>query len=1322
MASASQPAPPRRLLPEQVEAYLRSTLQERVMIIDGAMGSMIQTFRLKEEDFRGERFKDHGHDLKGDNDLLVLTRPDVILSIHTQYYEAGADLCETNTFNSTSISQADYHMQAVVYELNRAAAELCRRAADSVMAKDPSRPRLVAGAIGPTNRTASISPSINDPSARNVTFRELVDAYKEQVRGLVDGGSDVLLVETIFDTLNAKAALYAIEEYYDESRHARLPLMISGTITDLSGRTLSGQTTEAFYVSVAHARPLSVGLNCALGAKEMRQFLQRLSNIAECFVSCYPNAGLPNAMGGYDETPTDMATIVRDFGESGLLNFVGGCCGTTPAHIAAMAQAMIGVKPRVPRPPCPDLRLSGLEMLQITRETNFVNVGERCNIAGSRAFKNMILAGQYEKALAVASQQVADGAQVIDVNMDEGLLDGVAAMRKFLSIIVTEPSISRVPIMIDSSKFHIIEAGLQCVQGKCIVNSISLKGGEEEFLRQAATVKRYGAAVVVMAFDEQGQAADRDSKVRICQRAYKLLTERVHFPPQDIIFDPNILTICTGMEEHNNYAVDFIEATRIIKATCPLAKISGGLSNLSFSFRGLDNIREAMHSVFLYHAIRAGMDMGIVNAGNLVIYDDIPKDLLQLVEDAVLNRHAHATENLLARAELERQKGTQKKDAKDTLVWRQAPVEERLKHALINGIVDFIDQDTEEARKSMDRPLKVIEGPLMAGMSVVGDLFGAGKMFLPQVIKSARVMKKAVAYLIPFMEREKEERARQRQAAGLAAIESDSVASQYQGTVVLATVKGDVHDIGKNIVGVVLGCNNFRVIDLGVMTPCEKILQVARTERADVIGLSGLITPSLDEMVYVAKEMERQGFKTPLLIGGATTSRAHTAVKISPAYPSGFALHVLDASRSVVVVSSLLDKNNSEDFRQENRELYEEVREEYYAGLEDRKYLALVKARAQPSHVKWALARAPSAGGHAASPAAPAREAHAAAHACNGHHHHPHDQHGLEHKEPEREHQGPEWYTIPRPSFLGTKVLRQYPLEALVPYIDWNPFFQVWELRGKYPNRNYPKIFNDETVGAQARAVFEEAQAMLKSIVEKKLLEARGVVGFYPANAVGDDVVIYQDETRTTEVTRLCMLRQQAEKADPDAPYLSLSDFVAPAATKLPDYVGMFAVSCGFGLDAMVARYEKEHDDYHSIMAKALADRLAEAFAEKLHEEIRHTHWGYEKDKLDAEDLFRVKYKGIRPAPGYPSQPDHTEKRTMWSLMRIFEESGIELTETLAMMPAASVSALVFSHPQAEYFAVGKICKDQVQDYAARKKMPVAEVEKWLSPILAYDR
>ncbi|KAI8916519.1 5-methyltetrahydrofolate-homocysteine methyltransferase [Powellomyces hirtus] len=1251
----------------EVEAQLRKTLKERIMFIDGAMGTMIQRYRFSEEDFRTERFKDHPKDfLKGNNDLLSLTQPEAIYDIHCKYLEAGSDLVETNTFSSTSIAQADYLMQDLVYELNKVSAELAKKACDEYTKKDPSKPRFVAGAIGPTNQTLSISPSVENPSFRATNFDNMVISYAEQVRGLLDGGADVLLVETIFDTLNSKAALYAIDQIFDEEGYDRCPVLISGTIVDQSGRTLSGQTGEAFIASVSHGDPLAIGLNCALGADQMLPFLQNISKNNPTFVICYPNAGLPNTFGEYDQSAAEMAEQVRPFAELGLLNIVGGCCGTTPEHIKAVADMCKGYAPRVPPTMDPDtLIVAGLETLRINKDTGFVNIGERCNVSGSKIFAKKILNAAYEEALAIGRAQVEAGAQVIDVNMDEGLLDGKAAMTKFLNYIASEPDIAKVPLMIDSSNFEVVLAGLKCAQGKCIVNSISLKEGEADFIKKAKIVKRFGAAVVVMAFDEEGQAVEAQRKFDICARSYKILTEQIGFKGCEIIFDPNILTIATGLEEHNNYAVEFIESNRMIKANLPGAKISGGVSNLSFSFRGKEVLRQAMHSVFLYHTIQAGMDMGIVNAGFLTIYDDIPKDLLEICENAIWNRDPEVTEKLLHYAETHGKDATKGVEAAEE--WRNDGVEGRLKYALVKGITKYIVEDTEEARLKTDqypRPLNVIEGPLMAGMSVVGELFGAGKMFLPQVIKSARVMKSAVAHLIPFMEEER--------LANLAAggISDDDPNAAYNGTVVLATVKGDVHDIGKNIVGVVLGCNNYKIIDLGVMTPCDKILAAAVEHRADIIGLSGLITPSLDEMVYVAKEMERKGIKIPLLIGGATTSKMHTAVKIAPRYKNP-AVHVLDASKSVVVVSSLLDDKARDDFVDDIADEYEDLRAEHYEGLKDRRYLTLAAAKARKAKLTWKQETMP----------------------C-------------------------------KPKFYGTKTLNDYNLKDLIPYIDWNPFFQTWQLRGRYPNRGFPKIFNDETVGEEAKKLYDDALAMLDTIVNEKILRATAVIGFWPAHAVDEDVEIYADEkSKDKPIAKFFGLRQQAEKdSENDEPYYSLTDFVAPKETGLLDHIGAFAVSCGFGVDEKCLEYTKQHDDYSIIMLKALADRLTEALAEVVHADIRKEYWGYSPDeKLAPEEMLQVKYQGIRPAPGYPSQPDHTEKETMWKLMDIEKQTGIALTESLAMMPAAAVSAVVFGHKDAKYFAVGKIDKDQIEDYSARKNMPVADVERWLSSSLCYE-
>lgn len=1257
-------------------AYLYRLFQERIVMYDGAMGTMIQKYKLGEEEYRGERYKDYHTLVRGNNDMLSLTQPHIIKEIHQQYLEAGADLIGTNTFSSTTIAMADYDMEKDVYELNFESARLAKEACMESMAKDPTRPRFVMGALGPTNRTGSISPDVEDPSFRNVTFDELVVAYREQTKGLVEGGSDGIIVETIFDTLNAKAAVFAVREYFDEHNLTDIPLFVSGTLVDQSGRTLSGQTTEGFYVSMRHCKPFCLGLNCALGATQMRPFLQRLAKVAECFVHVYSNAGLPNAMGGYDDTPEDMARDNLLFAEEGLINMLGGCCGSTPAHIKAMKEATAHCSARpLPPPREPFMWLSGLEDLVVTKERfQFLNVGERCNVSGSIRFKKLIRNNDYQGAMDVAKQQAEDGAMVIDINLDDGLLDGMAAMQKFCKIAVTEPDVSKVPFMIDSSKFNIVEAGLKWVQGKSIVNSISLKVGEQEFKRHARIVKAHGAAVVVMAFDEQGQAADCESKVRICKRSYDMLVDEVGFPPEDIIFDPNILTIATGIDEHNNYAMDFIKGTQRIKEICPYCKISGGVSNLSFGFRGVNVIRESMHSVFLYHAVKAGMDMGIVNAGMLQIYDDIEAGLLKIVEDAVLNRHDGATEALLEAAEVEKEKALKNK-GKGTVEatgWRTQEVQARITHSLIKGIDQWVVEDVEECRQSFvvekKRPLEVIEGPLMSGMNVVGDLFGAGKMFLPQVIKSARVMKKAVAHLLPFMEAEKLEKMT---AAGIdpASVKEDDD-SQYAGKVLIATVKGDVHDIGKNIVAVVLGCNNYKVYDLGVMQPCDHILTKAKELNVDIVGLSGLITPSLDEMVFVAKEMSKAGCKLPLLIGGATTSKMHTAVKISPQYASADTpvIHVLDASRSVTVVGALLSERKA-DYVEELMEEYEELREEHYAGQEERNYLQFEKAQSKGLMIDFA--RRPPA---------------------------------------------------PAPVKPGVTVTTgMYELDDVLEYIDWNPFFQTWELRGRYPNRGYPKIFNDENVGEEAKKLFRDAQTMLKQIVQEKTLQLTGIVGIYPASRVGEDVEVYADASREEPLARFCMLRQQAEK-ETDDPYLSQADFIAPKESGLADHLGMFAIAC-MGCDEMVKKFEAMNDDYSKIMVQALADRFVEAFAERLHADIRKDIWGYAPEETVAgEDLFKLKYEGIRPAPGYPSQPDHTEKRTMWDLLNAAELTGIELSESLSMMPASSVSALVFAHPDSEYFAVGTIGKDQVSDYAQRKDMELETCEKWLSPILNYDR
>src|ERR1700761_9044665 len=1223
---------------------IRKELEKRILVIDGAMGTMIQRYQLTEADFRGERFRDHASDLQGNNDLLNITRPDVIRAIHAEYLDAGADIIETNTFSTQVISLADYHLQELAYELSYEGARIAREVADEYTKKDPSKPRFVAGAVGPTNRTASLSPDVNDPGYRAVTFDDLAEAYYTQVRGLVDGGSDMLLVETIFDTLNAKAALFAINRYAEESgKH--LPVMISGTITDASGRTLSGQTVEAFWNSVRHANLLSVGLNCALGAKEMRPHLEELSQKAEVFISAYPNAGLPNEFGQYDEIAHETAHQVDEFMKAGLVNIVGGCCGTTPEHIGCIAEKAAKYPPRVRPEIEPYLRLSGLEAVTLTPETNFVNIGERTNITGSPKFSKLILAENYEGALTVALQQVEGGAQVIDVNMDEGMIDSEATMVKFLNLMASEPDIAKLPIMIDSSKWTVIEAGLKCVQGKGIVNSISLKEGEEKFKEHARKILSYGAATVVMAFDESGQADSLARRIEICKRSYDILVNEVGFPPQDIIFDPNILTVATGLEEHNNYAVDFIEATRWIKQNLPYAKVSGGVSNISFSFRGNNVVREAMHSAFLYHAIAAGMDMGIVNAGMLEVYEEIEPELKGLVEDVLLNRRPDATERLTEYGEALKGVSTGAA-AKKEEEWRSRTVEERLSHALVKGIDTYIEADTEEARAKLGRPLLVIEGPLMDGMSVVGDLFGAGKMFLPQVVKSARVMKKAVAYLTPFMEAEKEAMA----AAGQEV--------RAQGKIVLATVKGDVHDIGKNIVGVVLACNNYEVIDMGVMVASEKILARAREENADIIGLSGLITPSLDEMVHVAREMERQGFKLPLLIGGATTSRAHTAIKIAPNY-SEPVVHVLDASRAVPVTTSLLSEDGKSAFVVAHREEYEKLRKSH--AQPKLKMVGIETARKRRTPIEW---RAED---------------------------------------------------IPTPSFTGVRALDNFPLATLRDFIDWSPFFHTWGLKGIYP-----RIFEHPEYGAQARQIHSEANALLDKMVAEKLITARGVYGFFPANAVGDDVELYTDNTRTKVQQRFHFLRQQANREGSE-PCRSLVDFIAPKETGLQDYIGAFAVTSGICLKELCDSYRAKNDDYNAIMAEAIADRLAEAFAECLHKKVRE-EWGYGKQEgLSNADLIEETYRGLRPAAGYPACPDHTEKGPLWNLLDVQKNTGMLITESFAMWPGSSVSGLYFAHPESRYFSLGKIDKDQVEDYAERKGMSVKEVERWLGPNLNYD-
>lgn len=1221
------------------QAKLAELLEERILVLDGAMGTMLQRYDLQEEDYRGEQFKDHPSDLKGNNDLLSITQPDLLAEVHRAFLDAGADILETNTFTATSISQEDYGLQDRAREISLAAARVAVREARAASTDD--KPRFVAGSVGPTNRTLSISPDVNDATFRNMTFDQLRASYYEQVDALIEGGVDLLLAETSFDTLNMKVAIYAIEEVF-AARGVRLPVMISGTITDRSGRTLSGQTIEAFWYSVAHARPLSVGLNCALGGDEMRPYVEALAGCATSLVSCYPNAGLPNAFGGYDETPAQTGATLRDFAANGWLNIVGGCCGTTPEHIAAIVEAVEGCAPRVRPDPDGIAHLSGLEPFDFRPEVGFVMVGERTNVTGSKKFARLIKAGDYESALEVALDQVRGGANVIDVNMDEGMLDSEQAMTTFLNLIATEPDVARVPIMVDSSKWSVIEAGLKCIQGKGIVNSISLKEGEEAFREHGRKILRYGAAVVVMAFDEEGQAATVQRKVEICQRAYRILTEEIGFPPEDIIFDPNILAIATGIEEHNDYGVAFIEATRQIKATCPGVHISGGVSNLSFSFRGNDVVREAIHSAFLFHAMKAGMDMGIVNAGQLAVYEDIPKDMLELVEDVVLNRREDATERLVTFAETV--KSTGKARVEDD-AWRQNSVQERLSHALVKGIVDFIEEDTEEARQQYDRPLHVIEGPLMDGMSIVGDLFGSGKMFLPQVVKSARVMKRAVAYLEPFMEKEKLENT----AGG---------ERQAQGKVLLATVKGDVHDIGKNIVGVVLACNNYEIIDLGVMVPCAKILETAKKQSVDVIGLSGLITPSLDEMVHVAKELTREGFDTPLLIGGATTSRQHTAVKIAPKYEEP-TIHVLDASRAVAVVSSLLSEGGKPEFAAKNIAEQDEIRRRH-AERQSRPLVSQEQARKHRLEIDWAaedVAKAP---------------------------------------------------------FIGTRVIEDRPLVDLVPYIDWTFFFHAWELRGKYPD-----ILQDPKVGEAARDLFANAETLLQQIVDERLLQAKGVYGYWPANSEGDDIVLFSDEARSRELARFHMLRQQETKFEGQKTYRSLADYVAPLDSGLQDYVGAFAVTAGIGTDELAGKFEKEHDDYRSIMTKALADRLAEAFAENLHEQARRD-WYAADETLSNADRISEKYRGIRPAFGYPSCPDHSEKTKLFEILGA-DRAGMALTESFAMTPAASVSGIYLGHPEARYFQLGSIEKDQIESYARRKGITAREAEANLRPNLAYD-
>jgi len=1271
---------------DSTRKYITELFNTQITMYDGAMGTMIQKQGkwLDETAFRGERFANWSCSVKGNNDMLTLSQPQVIKGIYKEYLESGSRMIGTNTFSSTTIAQADYKMESLAYELNYAGARLAREACDEITARDPTQPRFVVGALGPTNRTGSISPSVEDSSIRNVTFDELVVAYHEQVVGLMDGGSDILIVETIFDTLNAKAALYAIGEYLEQSG-MDIPVFVSGTLVDLSGRTLSGQTTEAFYASIRHSKPMCVGLNCALGAKQMIPFVKKLSDCAECFVHVYANAGLPNAMGGYDDTPADMASSYEEFFKPEWLNMAGGCCGSTPAHIAGI-KANIEAKGFKPRPLPPQRRpkmwLSGLEDLVVDDVHNhlgmpFLNIGERCNISGSLKFKKLMMNGNFGEAMDIAKQQVIDGAHVIDINVDDGMLDGMAAMQKFVKIAVTEPEVAKVPFMLDASKFEIVLAGLKWCQGKPIVNSISLKVGEKLFIEHATLLKKHGAAVVVMAFDEEGQAATCDEKVRICKRSYDVLVNKVRFPPEDIIFDPNALTIGTGMEEHANYGVDFINATKLIKEQCPYVKISGGVSNLSFGFRGVNIIRESIHSVFLHHAcMDSGMDVGIVNCHEMIAYDDLDPEMKVLSENLVFNKTADATEKMLQRTTYEKEMADLRKKGIDPnavpeekpVSWRDKECTERLSHALINGITEFIDKDVEEARTQASKPLDVIEGPLMSGMNIVGDLFGAGKMFLPQVIKSARVMKKAVAYLLPFMDREK--RAKMIAEGKDPDVVNDNDTSAFAGTFLIATVKGDVHDIGKNIVAVVLGCNNYKVYDIGVMVTCERILDEAQRLNVDVIGLSGLITPSLDEMVTVAKEMKKRGMTQPLLIGGATTSKMHTAVKVAPMFstPIHPVIHVLDASRSVTVVSNLLNANKTE-YVDSILEEYEEMREDYFASLENRSYLTMKEA--QDSRLKIDFVADPPA---------------------------------------------------PAPKQLGVHVVTK-SIDEVIPFIDWNPFFQTWELRGRYPNRGYPKIFNDDKVGSEAKKLHDDALAMLEEIRTSKCLHLKGIVGLYPANTVDtEDVEVYTDETRSEVAARFCMLREQSESDAPDKLYLSQADFVAPKESGVPDYLGMFAVSC-FGCEEQCAKYEEANDDYSKIMVQALGDRLVEAFAEAVHKDMRMDLWGFAPDEdLCESDLLKIKYQGIRPAPGYPSQPDHTEKSTMWNLMQVFEKTGIELSESLSMMPASSVSALVFGHKQCQYFAVGQITKEQVTSYAQRKGMEVEAVERWLSPILAYER
>lgn len=1225
---------------DPISARLAELLDQRILMLDGAMGTQIIARRLTEEDFRGHLFTGHPTLLKGFNDLLVLTQPALVEAIHHEYLEAGSDIIETNSFNANAISMDDYGMSHLAYDINKAAAAIAKRAADAVTRDNPKRPRFVAGSIGPTSKTSSMSQNVNDPGHRGVTYDALQAAYYDQAAGLLDGGADILLPETSFDTLNMKACLFAIAKLFDD-RKTRIPVMVSGTVFD-GGVTLTGQSLEAFWPSVEHFPMFSVGLNCALGGEKMRPYMEKLASLAPLYTSCYPNAGLPNEFGGFDETPEITAKLLREFAVNGWVNFVGGCCGTTPAHIHAIAKAVEGLPPRQPGEPSHLSTYAGSEALVIRPETNFVMIGERTNVTGSKKFARLVRSGNFEEALSVAKEQVAGGANIIDVNMDEGLINSEEAMTRFLHLVSAEPEIARLPVMVDSSKFSVIEAGLKCLQGKPIVNSISLKEGEEKFLKDASLVRRYGAAVVVMAFDEEGQAVTADHKVRVCQRVYRLLTEKVGYPPEDIIFDPNILAVGTGLEEHANFAVEFIEALREIKRTCPGAKTSGGVSNVSFAFRGNDVVREAMNAVFLYHAIRAGLDMGIVNAGQLAVYEEIPKDLLEYVEDVLLNRRPDATERLVTFSESVKRSGKAEAQAE---AWRTGTVEERLTHAMLKGVTDYIEADVEEARQKFDRALQVIEGPLMDAMNVVGDLFGAGKMFLPQVVKAARVMKKAVAYLLPFIQE---------------AAAATPAGVQNRRRVLMATVKGDVHDIGKNIVGVVLGCNSYEVIDLGVMVPCEKILQTARESKVDIIGLSGLITPSLDEMVHVAKEMEREGFQIPLMIGGATTSAKHTAVKIAPAY-HGPVVHALDASKAVTAADQLMTPEFLPEFERKNREAQEREREGF-ARRQQRTYVPYAQAVAKRFTIDWK-----------ANP------------------------------------------PMGRPAFLGRRVLLQFPLEEIAPYIDWSPFFMTWEMKGKYPG-----ILSDPKVGEQARKVFADAKELLSRMIREKRVTANAVYGFYPANSIGDDIVLYTDDSRSEVLGEFHTLRQQWQR-EGQTHFRALSDYIAPVDTGLPDYLGAFALTTGTDLESLVTEFEKDHDDYNSIMAKALADRLAEAFAELLHERARR-EWGFGRmENLSKDQLIAEGYQGIRPAAGYPACPDHSEKTTLWRLLDAESEAGILLTESFAMLPGASVSGLYFSHPESRYFAVDWITKDQVTNYAERKKVPVAQIERWLAPNLAYS-